>query len=131
MSAGERDLAVLRANASPILHPAPVAIATIAGGEVPEALRAQIIGTFREAEGLTLYLDLAVAEAAGLTIVFRAAWITFDVHSDLEAVGFTAVFAQALASRGIAANVVAGAFHDHIFVPLDRAQDAMAALWAL
>ena len=131
MSAGARDLAHLRANAAPLLHPAPVAVATLAGGEVPDALRAQVIATMREREGLTLYVDLAAAEAAGLPILMRAAWISLDVHSDLEAVGFTAVFAQALAARGIAANVVAGAWHDHVFVPLDRAQDAMDALRSL
>ena len=131
MSAGERDLAALLASASPHLHPAPIAVVTMAGGETPEALRAHVIGTFREVEGLTVYLDAAAAEAAGLRIVFRAAWITMSVHSDLEAVGFTAALAQALAARGIAANVVAGAFHDHIFVPWDIAQDAMAALSAL
>ena len=94
-------------------------------------MRAHAIGTFRETEGLTVYLDAAAAAAASLRIVFRAAWITMTVHSDLEAVGFTAAFAQALAARGIAANVVAGAFHDHVFVPWDRAQDAMKVLDAL
>ena len=94
-------------------------------------MRAHAIGTFRETEGLTVYLDAAAAAAASLRIVFRAAWITMTVHSDLEAVGFTAAFAQALAARGIAANVVAGAFHDHVFVPWDSAQDAMKALNAL
>ena len=131
MRAGSRDLAALLANAAPFLHPAPVAVAIIEGDEAPETLRAHVIGTFREAEGLTVWLDLSAAEAAGLRVVFRAAWITMKVHSDLEAVGFTAAFAQALAARGIAANVVAGARHDHIFVPLDRAADAMAALSAL
>jgi hypothetical protein len=131
VSAGGRDLSALLANASPLLHPAPVAVATIADGEIPESLRAHVIGTFREAEGLTVYLDGAATEAAGLRIVFRAAWITMNVHSDLEAIGFTAAFARALAARGIAANVVAGAFHDHIFVRWDKAQEAMAALSAL
>ena len=120
-------LADLLAHASPALHPVPVAIATIIG-ELPETLRGHVIGTFREAEGWTVYCDAAAAEAAGLPIMFRAAWITMTIHSDLATVGFTAVFAQALATRGIAANVVAGAFHDHVFVPWDRAQDAMAAL---
>ena len=130
MNAGARDLGDLRANAAPFLHPAPMAVVSLPG-EVPETLRAHVIGTFREAEGLTVYLDAAAAEAAGLAILFRAAWITLSVHSDLEAVGFTAAFAQALAAQGVAANVVAGAFHDHVFVPWDRGQDALSALSAL
>ena len=131
MSAGERDLAALRAKASPSLHDAPVAIAAIRFGDVPDALRPHVIGIFREREGTTVYVDFAVAEAAGLDILLRAAWITLSVESSLEAVGFTALFTQALAARGVAANVVAGAFHDHVFVPYDRAREAMAALLAL
>ena len=128
MRAGERDLAALLATAAPRLHPEPIAIACLEAGEIPEALRAHALGWFREAEALTLYLDFEAAQAAGLRIVLRAAWITMSVHSDLEAVGFTAAFAGALARRGVAANVVAGVFHDHLFVPWDQAQTAMAAL---
>jgi hypothetical protein len=50
------------------------------------------------------------------------------MHSSLEAVGLTAAVATALAARGIAANVIAGARHDHVFVPAARADDALAAL---
>lgn len=64
-------------------------------------------------------------------MLFRAAWITLTVHSDLQAVGFTAAFAGALGRAGISCNVVAGAFHDHIFVPVEQAQEALAALKAL
>jgi len=53
------------------------------------------------------------------------------VPSDLAAVGLTAAFAQALAAVGISCNVLAGAHHDHLFVPVDRATDALAALRAL
>ena len=64
-------------------------------------------------------------------MAFRSAWITLRVHSDLAAVGLTAAFARALADAGIACNVVAGVHHDHLFVPADRAGDALAALRAL
>ena len=53
------------------------------------------------------------------------------MHSDLAAVGLTAAFSQALAQAGIGCNVVAGAVHDHIFVPVAQANDAMAVLQAL
>jgi hypothetical protein len=68
---------------------------------------------------------------AGFPVKFRAAWITLSVHSDLQAVGLTAAFASALGGAGISCNVMAGAYHDHIFVPVEQAQAAMAALRAL
>ena len=61
-------------------------------------------------------------------MLFRAAWITLTVHSDLQAVGLTAAVAEVLTKASISCNVVAAAFHDHIFVPADRAADALAEL---
>jgi hypothetical protein len=121
-----RDLARLLAEASPKLHPRPVAGVGLDGFALPAGL--EIIGLFREAEGLTLYLDGEAAEVAGLPVLFRAAWITMEVVSALDAVGFTAAFAAALAQAGIACNVVAGARHDHLFVPWERREEAMGAL---
>ncbi len=89
------------------------------------------LATFREAEGVTLILTEEEANQRQFPIHFRAAWITLRVHSDLEAVGLTAAFAQALSAVGIGCNVVAAAYHDHIFVPVERAPEAMAALRAL
>ncbi|MGL4767757.1 MAG: ACT domain-containing protein [Formosimonas sp.] len=89
------------------------------------------IGAFREAEGLTLIVREAEALAAHWPILFRAAWLSLTVHSDLQAVGLTAAFASALGAAGISCNVVAGALHDHIFVPFEQAQAAMAALHQL
>jgi hypothetical protein len=86
---------------------------------------------FREAEGVTLITREAVALEARLPVLFRAAWITLKVHSDLHAIGLTAAFSRALGAAGISCNVVAGAHHDHIFVPVERAAEAMAELRAL
>ncbi len=124
-----RDLTRLLAEASPRLHPRAVAVVGLDGFAMPPALPVEaVLATVREAEGLTLYVDLAAAQAAGLPVAFRAAWITMTVNSALDAVGFTAAFAAALARAGIACNVVAGARHDHLFVPFDEAEAAMAAL---
>ena len=68
---------------------------------------------------------------AGIQPPFRAAWITQRVHSDLQAVGLTAVIATALAGAGISCNVVAAAFHDHLFVPVEKAQTALTVLQQL
>jgi uncharacterized protein len=87
--------------------------------------------TVQEREGLTVVVPELQALEAGITVLFRAGWITLEVHSDLEAIGLTAAFSTALAGAGISCNVVAGAFHDHIFVPVadvDRAMDCLRAL---
>jgi len=50
------------------------------------------------------------------------------VVSDLLAVGLSSAFANALGKAGMSSNVVAGAYHDHVFVPAERAADAMNVL---
>jgi hypothetical protein len=85
----------------------------------------------REAEGTTLVVERGEAERAGLHGEFPSAWITLEVHSALEAVGFTAAFSAALTRAGISANVVAAFHHDHVFVPEHRADDALRVLGEL
>ncbi len=46
----------------------------------------------------------------------------------MEAVGLTAAVATKLASYGISANVVAAYYHDHIFVQIEKADEALLAL---
>ena len=89
------------------------------------------IGMFREPEGTTVIVDERAAATLGLTPVFRAAWITLTVHSDLEAVGLTATVAGALAAAGISCNVAAVVYHDHLFVPAAQGPEALEALVAM
>jgi hypothetical protein len=90
-----------------------------------------VVASINEPEGLSLVIAEADAIEYKLPYSFRAAWITLTVHSDLEALGFTAAFATALGEAGISCNVVAGTHHDHIFVPFSQAQDALSALLRL
>ena len=90
-----------------------------------------VVAAMREDEGWSLVLREADARARGFPILFRAAWITLTVASDLHAVGLTAAVAQTLAAAGIACNAIAGAFHDHLFVPVAQSAHAMSALRAL
>ncbi|MGH8783393.1 ACT domain-containing protein [Paraburkholderia sp.] len=124
------DLRVLLASMQPVLDDRQVAFVSIReNADVPwDPLGPEVVATFREREGVTLIVELNAALQSGVPILFRAAWITLTVHSDLEAVGLTAAFASALGAEGISCNVVAAAYHDHIFVPLADAQRAMAAL---
>lgn len=84
--------------------------------------------TVAEDEGLTLVVPQDDADAAGLAYDDFAGWIKFRVSSAPEAVGLTAAVARALADAGLSCNVVAGCHHDHLFVPYDRAAQAVAVL---
>jgi hypothetical protein len=53
------------------------------------------------------------------------------VHSALDAVGFLALVTGRLAAAGIACNAIAGYHHDHLLVPVARADEAMDVLNAL
>ena len=88
-------------------------------------------GMFVEKEGVTLILQETIAHELEIKADGPYACITLNVHSSLEAVGLTAAFAKALATANISANVVAGYYHDHIFVAKRDAQDAMNVLKAL
>lgn len=89
------------------------------------------LATFREKEGLTLVLTEQQATEYQLEALFKARWISLTVNSDLEAVGLTAAFATALAQAGLSCNVFAGAYHDHILVPVQQADAAMQVLQQL
>ena len=84
--------------------------------------------TIEEDEGTTFVVERAAAERAGWPWSFAAAWLTVEVRTALEGIGLTAALASALTDAGIPCNVLAGYHHDHLLVPFDRADDAIAAL---
>ncbi|HDY8000537.1 TPA: ACT domain-containing protein [Vibrio vulnificus] len=127
---GITDLQRLLQSMSPQLVEGDYVFCTV-DGPLKDYLHLDPIATFREQEGLTLVLEAQQAEQAGLTTDSRFCLITLTVHSSLEAVGLTAAFANKLASYGISANVIAGYYHDHIFVPQGKAHEAMSALTEL
>ena len=87
--------------------------------------------TVQEAEGLSVVTrqQRAIKLKLKASVPFRC--ITLEVLSSLAAVGLTAAVATTLADIGVAANVIAGAHHDHLLVPAEDAERAMAALEAL
>lgn len=99
---------------------------TINPADEPLGLNARM--RFVEAEGLTLIVLKSEAEAHNLAYEFPSRMITLDVHSSLEAVGFMAVIATELAKENMGVNPVSGFYHDHIFVPEGREQDALKVL---
>ena len=89
------------------------------------------IATFAEREGLTLVVPKRIADEAGLQYEGSFRRITLRVHSSLNAVGLTAAVTSVLAGCGLSANVIAAFYHDHIFVPTSRAQEALQVLEGL
>jgi len=125
--AAERDLDVLLKQMQPELQPGIFVFCTIApDASIPAALNPLL--TFREQEGTTLVVPRDEAEAAGLNHAFASRLISLTVHSALDAVGFLAAITARLAEAGISANAVSAFHHDHLFVPEDRANEAMALL---
>ena len=124
--AGESNLDTLFATMEPTLHPGKYAFVTVA--DIPDVTPLMM---FQEEEGTTLILPWEAAEQAGLNPEFPCCWITLNVHSSLDAVGFLAPIATRLAALGMGVNPVAGYYHDHLFLPAERAEDAMAELHAI
>lgn len=91
----------------------------------------ELVASIREDEGLTVVVRRDVADGAGWAYDFVAAMITLKVRSRLDTVGLTAVVSSLLANAGISCNVVAGYFHDHLFVPVERAGEALELLGRL
>ncbi|MCJ1302039.1 hypothetical protein MMC08_004840 [Hypocenomyce scalaris] len=83
-----------------------------------------------EEEGLSLLLPEAVAKKHSLPTNLSPPLrhIELTVYSSLEGTGLTAAVASALSAVDIACNVVAGLRHDHLFVPEDKADEAVGVL---
>lgn len=128
---GETDLAILLESLSPELADGEYVFCSLESARYGDHAGLEPFAAIRETEGMTLILPRTRADAAGLAYaaVFRR--ITLQVHSSLEAVGLTAAVSSILGEQGISANVVAGFYHDHVFVQADAAARAVAALEAL
>lgn len=122
----KQALNTLLANLDPILNEGQYIFAT-----VPDTIaipRAITVGEFKEREGTTVIVARADADRLALAYDYVAAWITLTVHSSLAAVGLTAAFSAALARQGISCNVVAGYYHDHLFVAYEDREEALTVL---
>ena len=126
---GETSLGALLRSMAPELNDGEYVFCTVP--DINRVAGADVLGSIRERKGLTVILERSQAQALKLDAEYVMAWITLTVHSSLAAVGLTAAFARALGDAGISCNVVAGFYHDHLFVGKDDALKAMATLRAL
>jgi len=121
-----RDAAGMLAGMTPVLQDGEFVFCTLADATVLGGLTP--LGSFREAEGLSVILDRAAAAGAGFDVSLPMRRITLQVHSALDGVGLTAGVAAALAQADIPCNMVAAFHHDHVFVPADKAEMALQVL---
>lgn len=120
------------AGMCPVRDPESYLFCTLPPETLSAAVIAQACALFREDEGVSLIVACAAARAMGVpdTPPYFAR-ITLMVHSALEGVGLSAAVAGALAEADIPCNMVAAFHHDHLFVPIDQAENAMQVLEAL
>ncbi|CAG9982653.1 unnamed protein product [Clonostachys byssicola] len=127
---GETSLDTLLATLTTVLDPTTYVFTTVPGDkDLPPLRDVQLL--FREEEGVTVVTSLEVAAARRMEYFFPCKRITLNVTSSLEAVGFMAVVATRLATKSMGVNPVSGFYHDHLFVPLGRENEALAELKAL
>lgn len=123
---GESNLSKLIKNMTPKLNPGEFVFSTVTD---PSRIdRKDTVFEFKESEGVTIVLEKSKADKLELSYEYVASWITLMIHSSLEAVGLTAAFSTALAKHNISCNVVAGYYHDHIFVDTKDANKVISVL---
>jgi uncharacterized protein len=121
---GERNITTLLQNMKPEMREGVFVFCSISDDrEIPATLRP--VHIFREREGTAFIVRREEAEAVGLPYQFASRLITLTVHSSLEAVGFLAAITGRLAEAGISVNAVSAFYHDHLFVPERRADEAL------
>lgn len=124
---GETKIEILLRTMQPLLSPEEYVFCSRPLQDL-EILDLNPVGTFREKEGLTLILTKQEADSHKLAYLAIFSMITLEVHSSLEAVGFIATIASKLAQHNISVNPVSAYYHDHLFIPVARTQDAMNLL---
>lgn len=122
----DNNIYTLLANLSPQLNEGKyVFVTTELINHVPLT---EIISLIQEDEGFSLILKKEVADRLNLQYSYVASWITLSLSTSLDAVGLTAAFSNELAKNKISCNVVAGFYHDHIFVDHKDTKAALSVL---
>jgi uncharacterized protein len=124
---GIENLELLLRTIDPILNSKLYVICCLQG-KLSEYAHLDPVASCVESEGLTLILEKQQADSHAFHYEQIYQQITLSVHSSLQAVGLTAAFSKKLTEHNISANVVAGYYHDHIFVQTEVAEQAIVAL---
>jgi len=130
-SSGHLTLTDQIASLAPVLQPVTFVFCSVLHNAISRDAMAVAVGSFVEDEGLSLILPRTEAVRLGLIFDMTMRQITLMVYSDLDGIGLSATVAGELAEKGIPANIVAAAQHDHIFVPSRQADEALKVLQEL
>ncbi|NOQ39162.1 MAG: ACT domain-containing protein [Anaerolineales bacterium] len=124
---GETDLQILLKQMQPVLDDEKMVFCSLPADEAEKYLTS-CQGYYREQEGITVILEKSLADHGNISydLVFNR--ITLNVHSSLGAVGFLSRITEILAAQGISVNVVSGYFHDHLYIKVEDAENAVMIL---
>lgn len=122
----ETDLSKLIEGMTPKLNDGAYVFVTLK--DVVQIDRNDTICEFKEEEGITVVIEKNKADLLKLDYEFVLSWITLMIHSSLEAVGLTAAISTALTNHNISCNVIAGYYHDHLFVSKQDSKKAVQVL---
>ncbi|MGD8778170.1 MAG: ACT domain-containing protein [Ignavibacteria bacterium] len=123
---GETNLERLIKGMTPVLNEGEYVFVTVKS--VEKISKQEIVCEFKEKEGISVILKKETADKLNLSYSFVSAWITLEIPSSLSAVGLTAAFSTELAKHDISCNVIAGYYHDHIFVDVKGKNKAVRVL---
>ncbi len=128
---GETNLGNILENLRPEVLADEFVFLTFNNVDFSSYLFLEPIAMIKEKEGLTVITSKQNATTYQHDVEHLFGCITLNVHSSLEAVGLTAAISSALAAANISANMIAGYYHDHVFVPIDDVKDALGIIRSL
>lgn len=128
------DIRILLRTLEPLLEDGKYCIGTFEEAQMMgiAGYLQYIVGIFREKEGITAIFSDEAKEALSVYTSTKIqgdfALITLSVVSPLLSVGLLARVTDALAKEKIPVNAFSGYYHDHLLVPYEKREKALAAL---
>jgi len=119
------DLQEILKNLKPTLFTEEYVFCTMVDFDFSQLKKLKSIGMFKEEEGFSIIVEKSIAVEHNLKFNGIFALITLSVKSSLKAVGLTALISNTLAKENISTNIVAAYHHDHVFIPTERAEEAL------